>query len=538
MDNEEAWINNIKNETICKIKRKSAYSLPTRPSEEQIHADTIKSALYAFVTDNENSVISEINRIVKEINDTFDKRVQIAKIEQTEVAGDDNGTNVVEVTLTNGERRYFKIRNGSKGDKGDKGLKGDNAFIRYSANADGTDFTENLSDGQIYIGIATGQEAPKDKSEYKWCLLGVVTEKSKIYGVDGVGGEAPTLTRTDGAIGLTFTDNGDGTITSDFNTCYPWSDITEVTDDNGNVFMRIPKFYSKVTRNDDGTYKYQISGTRHSGFSTLFIDGKGNKIDYVLVGKYEGSGDVNHIYSKSGQAVTTSITIDDFRSGCKANGEGYQQYDLLIDTIIKQLFMIEFATTNSQSIMRGLVNNGNRYNTGHTDNVKTPSGSWSNVLSYGVNSPLSSNTAEWGKFPCKYRGIENLWGNTSTWCDGINFTGERIYICTDPTSYAQGKTDAPYSYVGDRYMVTNRCIMTIAQFETAPLLGFVANGSDVADLNKKYYADRYQIDTNNKHPLAVGGHHGYVDGAGLWATLAWGNSQNYVGGRLCYKPIA
>ena len=45
------------------------------------------------------------------------------------------------------------------------------AFIRYSANADGTDFTEQWSNGQNYIGFATGQTAPTDKSKYTWVLL-------------------------------------------------------------------------------------------------------------------------------------------------------------------------------------------------------------------------------------------------------------------------------------------------------------------------------------------------------------------------------
>ena len=51
-------------------------------------------------------------------------------------------------------------------------LKGDNGkstFIRYSEWADGTDFTETWSLGQNYIGFATAQQAPTDKSLYTWC---------------------------------------------------------------------------------------------------------------------------------------------------------------------------------------------------------------------------------------------------------------------------------------------------------------------------------------------------------------------------------
>src|SRR5690606_31912253 len=98
-----------------------------------------------------------------------------------------------------------------------------------------------------------------------------------------------TLARTDSGVGLGYT-VGESEIQSDFNRCYPWSNMEEVTDEHGNVFIKIPKFYSKVTLNPDGTYKHQLSGIRYDGFTTLFIDGKGNEIDYVLVGKYEASG--------------------------------------------------------------------------------------------------------------------------------------------------------------------------------------------------------------------------------------------------------
>lgn len=49
---------------------------------------------------------------------------------------------------------------------------GKNAFIRFSENADGADFTETWSSGQNYVGFATGHEAPTDKSGYTWCLFG------------------------------------------------------------------------------------------------------------------------------------------------------------------------------------------------------------------------------------------------------------------------------------------------------------------------------------------------------------------------------
>lgn len=89
-------------------------------------------------------------------------------------------------------------------------------------------------------------------------------EKAKIYGVDKVGSATPSaLTRTDDAVGLSYT-VGTTDITSDFDRCYPWCDMQEVTDAAGNVFIKIPKFYCKITKNSDGTYntKYRVSDTK------------------------------------------------------------------------------------------------------------------------------------------------------------------------------------------------------------------------------------------------------------------------------------
>lgn len=364
----------------------------------------------------------------------------------------------------------------------------------------------------------------------------MIFEKAKIYGVDGVGGSSPTLTRTDSAVGLTY-ERGTAEIKSDFDRCFPWSDMTEVVDDAGNVFIRVPKFYSKITKNSNGTYKYQISGMRHSGFSTLFIDGKGNEIDYVDIGKYEGSGSSSRVYSKSGQTVLVNITIDNFRTGCKANGSGYQQYDFLIDLIIKQLFLIEFATTNCQGIMTGFTNTSNTAAliTGHTDPIKTPSGSYNtnHDLDSDAWTDTSCNTD--GLHACKYRGIENPWGNTWTFCDGVSFDKEKVFICTDPTSYAGAKKVMPYSYMGNR-PTSEGWAKSIDIFDKNPLLMFT---SAVGGSQSTYYCD-YHYYADAGVILLVGGAWDVGSKAGLWlwsGSPAVGAAWSSFGGRLCHKPL-
>ena len=50
-------------------------------------------------------------------------------------------------------------------------LQGDSVFIRYSANADGTDFTEVQQAGQYYIGIMTGIVPSENKEDYTWSYM-------------------------------------------------------------------------------------------------------------------------------------------------------------------------------------------------------------------------------------------------------------------------------------------------------------------------------------------------------------------------------
>lgn len=350
-------------------------------------------------------------------------------------------------------------------------------------------------------------------------------ERKKIYGVDLVGSENPSaLVRTDDAVGLNVTVHT-SEITSDFDNCYPWSAIEEVTDDAGNVFVKIPKFYSKITKNTDGTYKHQLSGKKHEGFSTLFVDGNGNEIDYVLVGKYEGSGSAERVYSKSSATVLREITLNNFRTACRANGAGYQQYDFLIDLIIKELWLVEMKTTNSQSIMYGYANNNLALiATGTTDTVKTSSGS-----------PVSNSD---GKHAMKYRGIENLWGNTVIWCDGISFSNEKVYVCTDPASYTAGKIDAPYVYQGDR-AASYGYVKKVEPLGQNPLIQYV---TEVGGSLTTYFCDESEVNYSADTPataLTVGGGLGAMMNPGLWGWKGHYplDANSYIGGRLCYKPI-
>lgn len=374
--------------------------------------------------------------------------------------------------------------------------------------------------GNLFVG-KTGTEKLKDLT-LDDCYLSYREFKrlQEVYGVDLVGSENPNaLVRTEAARDLNVT-VGNSEITSDFDNCYPWSDIEEVTDEFGNVFIKIPKFYSKITKNSDGTYKHQLSGMKHEGFDTLFKVGT-KEIDYVMVGKYEGSYNSDKMYSKSGQAPKTQCHRDESRRWCRAHGAGYQQYDFLIDLIIKELWLVEMKTTNCQSIMYGYANNNsNKITTGTTDSVATPSGS-----------PVSNSD---GKHACKYRGIENPWGNISIWCDGIAYHDNLIYLSTNPNKYYQSPfTGDSYKNYGAK-VKTDGFVKIVAPLEEGSLIQYVTNAGGSATTG---YCDKYLYSGNY---MTCGGSWKSAGDAGLWC---WNNNHagesDYEatdGGRLCYKP--
>lgn len=61
-------IQQINNETKEKIKRKTAYGFPNKPSASGIPPEIIKRTSYAPLVDDENSIVAEINRLVDEAN--------------------------------------------------------------------------------------------------------------------------------------------------------------------------------------------------------------------------------------------------------------------------------------------------------------------------------------------------------------------------------------------------------------------------------------------------------------------------------------
>ena len=239
--------------------------------------------------------------------------------------------------------------------------------------------------------------------------------------------------------------------TSPFDEYMPWKGMEEYNIVNNTVGVKqgergfsrendtmvfIPEFYYKVV--DDATNQkryFYISSRWTSGFEKHPGSGR-------YVGKYNtASGYV----SKTGLAPLTNITRATARTKSMEKGSGWYQYDYASLCAVVLLYIVEYADWNSSSKIGTGANKGV---SGRTDSMTYHTGEASTTS--GV----------------QYRHIENVFGNIETFVDGINFSGNNVYVCTNPDEYADD-TDSGYIYVGTKIGDTGY-IKALGFSKTAP----------------------------------------------------------------------
>lgn len=155
-------------------------------------------------------------------------------------------------------------------ENGEPGQAGTSAYvhIRYSANADGSNFTPSPTQETKYIGVYSGNSvtAPTAKEDYEW---------TEIKGADGKPGEnAPAVKAqysTDSTSWHDIFQNGDKWARFSYDDGATWTDPIRIAGEQGeagqdaNQFMvitgqeEILKFSSSVSDNGEITYKFSPS---------------------------------------------------------------------------------------------------------------------------------------------------------------------------------------------------------------------------------------------------------------------------------------
>ncbi|HEY5576199.1 MAG TPA: hypothetical protein VIK34_05720 [Clostridiaceae bacterium] len=256
-------------------------------------------------------------------------------------------------------------------------------------------------------------------------LAEIAAEKYKVYGCFWSKGSSPTLTRMQDARGAVANAGVDAVKAyNEFDLTPLFKDFTEVTDSYGNVFIRIPKMYIKKA--DASGYKpRQISRKPFAGAylpECFKNQSTGLELDYVDVGKYVATTtDGTKLESKANAYPLINKNIVEFRTMAKANNigaiKGYQIMDIHVMDLLQTLFLIEFATINSQSVVAGYTSG--QYADTHLITVATTSTNTAIVANataalYAVGQAISAGSTQGGN--------QRFYGRTIT-AIGVNDSG-------------------------------------------------------------------------------------------------------------------
>jgi hypothetical protein len=186
-----------------------------------------------------------------------------------------------------------------------------------------------------------------------------------------------------------------------------------------------------VTRVDANTFSLDgEDGTLH----TPYVSG-GTLAAYISGGNLDNATALVDLTATTGSKLAcvsgvypmVGLTRAEFRTLSKNRGAGWRMGDFTLWSAIGILLAVEAQTLNSQGVY-GAGNTGGSYlaSSGvQSDSPHTIAGA-GNALGNSSTDTTSGAAvnAKPGTSYCKYRGIENFWGNCWNWTDGINIFSE------------------------------------------------------------------------------------------------------------------
>ena len=381
-------------------------------------------------------------------------------------------------------------------------------FLKY------IDFQSIVKDDKpdIMYGAVADARIPLTKAE-----ISVANRTVPIYGVTGLYDAATALTRTDDAVGMSYTiDRETGSIRSDFDNVFPWNK-TKVVDLDAGKFVSFPEMYFRIGVDEKNRITDVAVSSEPSGA------GKWYKVEPFMYGCYGASIADDQMKSVSGVERAKNFTRKQFRDFAMQNGDGYLPIDLYHRNIITLLWLIEWATKDSASIMTGRIYESgksggySRRPTGGTDNVATPSGF---EIEYGQ---------------MRYHNIEDFIGNVFEIIDGIcmHGVGQKDFVTADPDNFGENdEGKKALSFKNPK----NGEIAALGWDENNPFLFMpietVGNGD-----NDTYFCNEVYHFAGN--PVARGG--AYFNDAYAYYGLFYVNTNSasyssaYLGSRLLYK---
>ena len=357
-----------------------------------------------------------------------------------------------------------------------------------------------------------------------------------------------------------------------------------LTGADGQVMVEIPAHYRKCSLNSaQGYMDVEIS---------LYPFEGAIPVPRYLVGAYEASLDRDNNLLSSVMNKTaafrggnnnaewdgtyrsllglpaTNISLTNFRQYGRNRGTGWGCYDWNAHLAIYWLFVIEYATLNSQKAFTYTLTAEGFHQGGLGPGVST----FSNWSTYNSNNPiipcgftnrLGNNTgvvtftltpeqaeaygSEHSEIVPSYRGIENPFGHIWKWADGVLSQGvnnqyHKIYVSRDPSQYASNINDS-YVDMGHEAIADGYCKAIIASYPSYPqeqrVYGDIFD-RDVSGSSGTFFCDfrRYANVNNSIYAFLVGGVASRSLNDGLACLDGYSTPHTAdatVGSRLCWS---
>lgn len=170
----------------------------------------------------------------------------------------------------------------------------------------------------------------------------------------------------------------------------------DLTGAQGDVFMRLPEFYTKAT--ETSTDVWQIQFAFGGQPDSTWKKWGGND----LIGVYEAYHSSSKIYSRSGVTPPVSISQADFKTYARNRGTGFTLVKHKHQNIMAFLFYALYGNTNVQAICGS-----------GTDTYPKTSG-YTNSLGMTDTTPTNGNSMS-----INFWGLENWWGDLYEWEDNV-----------------------------------------------------------------------------------------------------------------------
>lgn len=351
----------------------------------------------------------------------------------------------------------------------------------------------------------------------------------------------------------------------------------------GQVMVELPMHYRKFET--DGTKRrvriseyplpgYHVVGKRYVSAYEATVQRSTTTLCSVvnMDADYRGGGN-NTAYDGTYRTFlgrpATAISRTNFRNYARKRKSGSKEWNCMTYDIHKELywlFVIEYATLNSQAAFNAAKDSNGYAQGGLGNGVTTLSGTeWSEYNGYypfvpcGHSDSLGNASGEVAyEIPKedktilktvmvpRYRGVENPFGHIWQWTDGINIrispTEEnggdglsKVFVCTDPAKFSDSSYDG-YSHVGNEAR-TEAYVKEVIFGEGGEIIPSVVGGGSTT-----YFCDYHYTNiptTEALRGVLFGGSASYGAHAGFACAYSYhapSTASAVVGSRLCFIP--